>query len=165
MKRFLFMLLLVSFAVGASAQWRIGYARRDFEGNRKGEEVYYKQKGKGKITLICMPDKAYYDCGTFPADYVEFSGYYIGEVTDPVDNYVNIRKGPGTQYPVVDRIDTNYLIIFKYTNTNWLEVYVDDEQAAELSYKMKWCLHKDYRKLVFKGYIYKNRVKETYYCK
>ena len=37
---------------------------------------------------------------------MKFSGYYIGEIVDPVDNYVNVEKGPGTSYPVVRRVHT-----------------------------------------------------------
>lgn len=158
MKKILLLLLLVSTTIGANAQLRIGYATRDCEAGIKGEEVYYKPYKNGKIMYIYMPDKAYQEDGPIPASYVEFSGYFIGYTKDGV---VNIRKGPGTNYPIVGKYGLDGYgdyVIFKYTNSNWLKVYEDDKAAFERSWKMKSCAHKDYRKLVFKGYIHKNLV-------
>ena len=42
--------------------------------------------------------------------------------TDPKDSRVNIRKGPGVYYPVVETYWVGALVVFKKTNTNWLEV-------------------------------------------
>ena len=163
MKKILLLLLFISATVCAKAQLKIGYATRDCEVARKGEEVFYKPYKNGKIIYICMPDKAYWECGTLPASYVEFSGYYIGYTKDGV---VNIRKGPGTNYPIVGKYGLDGYgdyVTFKYFNSNWLKVYEDDKAAMESSWKMKSCAHKDYRKLVFKGYIHKNLVSDFPY--
>ena len=63
----------------------------------KGEEVWYKKDKQGRIYF----GEGAEFMGPFPASCVKFSGYYVGEIVDPRDNYVNIRKGPGTNYPVV----------------------------------------------------------------
>ena len=161
MKKILLLLLLISATVGANAQWKIGFAKIDCEAGKKGEEVWYYQKNK-EIEYICMPDKGWNVCGTLPASYVEFSGYYLGMVTDPVDNYVNIRKGPGTNYSIVDRIDVGDYVTFKYSNNNWLQVYELDKVAQNKSWEIMGYMHTNYYKLIFKGYIYKNRVIDVF---
>lgn len=160
MKRLLTLIFVVMMTFCANAQLRIGYATRDCEAGRKGDEVYYKPQKNGKITYIDMSDKAWYEePNPIPAYYVEFSGYYIGFTKG--EGVVNIRKGPGTNYPIVKKYGLDGYgdyVTFKYTNSNWLKVYEDDEAAMEKSWKIKSCTHKDYRKLVFIGYIHKNMV-------
>lgn len=60
MKRLLTLIFVVMMTFCANAQLRIGYATRDCEAGRKGNEVYYKPHKNGKITYIDMPDKAWY---------------------------------------------------------------------------------------------------------
>ena len=67
-----------------------------------------------------------------------FIRYYAGEIIDPVDNYVNVRKGPGTNYAVVRRVHTidwcvdhdmadsatdSGRFFYQKTNSNWWKLY------------------------------------------
>ena len=51
------------------------------------------------------------------------SGYYSGYITDPVDNYVNIRKGPGTNYAIIGRLNVGTFVYYTKTGSNWYKVY------------------------------------------
>lgn len=69
------------------------------------------------------------------------SNYHEGYIVDPVDNYVNIRKGPGTNYAIVGRLDTYTDVYYTTTSTNWHKVY-----------------DRNYNYL---GYVYHDRIKKT----
>ena len=58
--------------------------------------------------------------------------YEEGYIVDPVDNYVNVRKGPGISYSIVGRLDTYTDILFTRTESNWYKVY--DENYNYLGY-------------------------------
>ncbi len=55
--------------------------------------------------------------------YSSDSYYEEGYIVDPVDNYVNVRKGPGVSYAIVGRLDTGTDVYFTRTETNWCKVY------------------------------------------
>ena len=116
---------------------RKGYTTRSFSIGyytyNEGEEVSYKQISKDKVQL--WADSEWGEI--VPASYVRFSGFYVGTITDPVDNYVNVREGPGTNYPIVQTVDVGDLYRFQKTNSNWVKLYDGDE---------------------FLGYIYFNRI-------
>lgn len=65
--------------------------------------------------------------------------YQSGHITDPVDTYVNIRKGPGTNYAITGRLDTGTFVYYQPAATGWVKIYNDDK--------------------VFLGYVAKSRVK------
>ena len=47
-----------------------------------------------------------------------------GYIVDPVDNYVNIRKGPGINYAIVGRLDTYTDVYYTTTGSNWYKNYL-----------------------------------------
>lgn len=49
--------------------------------------------------------------------------YNKGYIVDPVDDYVNVRKGPGTNYSIVGRLNTNTNVYYTTTGSNWYKVY------------------------------------------
>ena len=152
MKRFLILTLVVITTISVKAQTCYGYMTRNFSHYKKGEPVTYMMGKGGKIFL---GDGAEY-CLDAPSSYVRFSGYYYGVIVDPKDNYVNVRKGPGTNYAVVMRVYTDEWIIrndylmnsnsvsaqgrflFQKTKTNWVKLYSEPGK--------------------FLGYIYKDRI-------
>ena len=46
-----------------------------------------------------------------------------GIITDPVDDYVNVRKGPGTNYEVVTTLDVGDEVYYTSGSGNWMKVY------------------------------------------
>ena len=76
---------------------------RNYDGYRKGTAVMYQKTKKGGILIA---SGAEYGPRAWPADVVKFSGYYVGDIIDPVDNYVNVRKGPGRNHAVVKKVNT-----------------------------------------------------------
>ena len=46
-----------------------------------------------------------------------------GIITDPVDNYVNIRKGPGTNYAICGQLLVGADIHYIPYNSGWVKVY------------------------------------------
>lgn len=49
--------------------------------------------------------------------------YRSGYITDPDDYYVNIRRGPGTNYPIVGRLDVGTHVYYTKENSRWYKVY------------------------------------------
>ena len=49
--------------------------------------------------------------------------YMTGIITDPVDDYVNVRKGPGTNYEVVTTLDVGDEVYYTSGSGNWMKVY------------------------------------------
>ena len=141
--------------MATNAQTCLGTMTRNFKHFKKGESVMYMIDKGGKVLL---EDAAEFDISA-PSSYVKFSGYYVGEIIDPVDNYVNVRKGPGTNYPVVMKVYTKDWILdheelwesnsvsasgrfyYQKTKTNWLKLYSNPGH--------------------FLGYIYKDRIKKV----
>ena len=147
MKR-LFILLFVAMAtIGANAQTYWGFLTKNVDGYKKGDGVMYQKTRNGRIQL---PSGAEY-MGNYSPSIVKFSGYYIGGITDPVDNYVNVRKGPGTKYPVVRKVHTYEWCVenddldgwfyYQKTSSNWWKLY--DAPGK------------------FIGYIYYNRIRQN----
>ena len=153
MKRFLILLFVVISTISVKAQTCYGHMTRNYYEYKKGEAVTYMMGKRGKIYL---GDGAEYLLEA-PSSYVKFSGYYWGEIVDPKNNYVNVRKGPGTNYAVVMRVYTYEWVVehldsdeinsvavqawfyFKKTKTNWIKLYSEPGK--------------------FLGYIYKDRIK------
>jgi len=150
MKKLFILSLLALASITANAQTCMGYFTRNYENYRKGDPVDYQIRN-GKVYI---GDEDY--CIQIPSNYVRFSGYYIGQIVDPRDNYVNVRKGPGTNYSVVMRIYTwSYIVnnelfdnnsmsyqlafYFKKTSSNWYKLYSAPGE--------------------FIGYIYKDRIR------
>ena len=157
MKRIIVMLLIaMATAVSASAQFKLGELTIDIvcdiDGEtwsyEKGDVLYYSEDGKGKVTLYDdisrgeENDGVFTRLGNYAASNIKFNGFYEGEVTDPKDDHVNIRKGPGTNHPVVKIQWVGSRVRYKTTSSNWLEVY---EQT-----------HGGFTPI---GFIYKDRVK------
>ena len=65
--------------------------------------------------------------------------YRSGYITDPADTYVNIRKGPGTNYAITGRLDVGTYVYYQPAATGWVKVYDNNK--------------------VFLGYVAKNRIK------
>ena len=119
MKR-LFILFFVAMAtISVNAQTYYGYLTRNVDCLKKGMSIMYRKTRSGKIQL---PSGAEYG-GAYPPSIVKWSGYYIGGITDPVDNYVNVRKGPGTKYAVVRRVHTGGWFFYRKTSGNWWKLY------------------------------------------
>lgn len=139
-------LLAVMAMMSVSAQTRWGYFTRDYEYYKKGECIMYQIDRNG---MVLLPEGAEF-CNPIPASYVKFSGFYVVEIVDPEDNYVNIRKGPGTNYSIIRRVHTydwccdhnqpeRWLV--KKKKSNWWELYTFSRE--------------------FIGYIYHNRVRDV----
>ena len=56
------------------------------------------------------------------------SEWLTGKVTDPVDNYVNIRKGPGTKYAITGRLNVGSTVYYKKTSAAWVKIYNSKKQ-------------------------------------
>ena len=69
------------------------------------------------------------------------SNYHEGYIVDPVDSYVNVRKGPGTSYAIVGQLDNNTSVYYTTTGSNWYKVYDDNYN--------------------YLGYVHKDRIKRT----
>lgn len=62
-----------------------------------------------------------------------------GTITDPRDNYVNVRKGPGTKYAIVTRLWIGTTVYYQGSSSNWVRVYNTNKQ--------------------YLGYVYRNRIR------
>ena len=67
--------------------------------------------------------------------------YHEGYIVDPVDDYVNVRKGPGINYAIVGRLDTYTDVYYTTTGSNWYKVYDGNYN--------------------YLGYVYYDRIKKT----
>lgn len=115
MKKALLLLLLISATVGADAQWKLAKFKQNLDPSsndddeyEKGNWIAYSENRNGTIHLYDnAPEDGITDWGNYPNSiankYLDFSGYYVGQVRDLVDDFVNVRKGPGTNYPVVGK--------------------------------------------------------------
>ncbi|MBT55697.1 MAG: hypothetical protein CMF72_20150 [Mameliella sp.] len=57
-------------------------------------------------------------------------------INDP-DGYTNVRSGPGTNHPIVLRIDDDEEIEFCETSGSWWEVFYEGEQEWYVGYMHK----------------------------
>ena len=152
MKRLFIIFFVTMTTIGANAQTYWGYLTKNVDGYKKGEGVMYQKSKNGRIQL---PGGAEYG-GNYPPTIVKFSGYYMGAIIDPVDNYVNVRKGPGTNYPVVRKVHT--------INWCWDHEAATSETDSGWFYYQKtssnwWKLYDKPGKFI--GYIYYNRIKQN----
>lgn len=151
MKRLLFLLFVAMATISVNAQTYYGYLTRNVDYYKKGEGIMYRKTRSGKIQL---PEGAEY-MGAYPPSIVKWSGYYIGGITDPVDNYVNVRKGPGTKYAVVRRVHT-YEWLIEHDN------FVSETDGGWFFYQKTsgnwWKLYDKPGKFI--GYIYYDRIDE-----
>lgn len=138
MKRFLILLFVTMVTITANSQTRLGYFTRNCEYGDAGKEIAYKIGRNGRVLIADDSDDLYHI--SIPASYVRFSGYFVGNITDPRDNYVNVRKGPGTNYSILKRVYFGETYLYKKTNTNWYKLYTTSKQ--------------------YLGYIYKDRITE-----
>ena len=160
MKKLNLLLILAMLALSANAQLKVGVLTHKIKmleaiGDVLPERytVFYTEVGNGRKVRIYYGsnDEAHgdriWEDGVYPASYVKFTGYYCGEITDPKDDIVNIRKGPGTNYKVVDKIWVDNFVIFKKTKSNWYQLYgYCPMEGNDIEPKLM-------------GYIYKDRVK------
>ena len=49
--------------------------------------------------------------------------FLSGRIVDPEDSYVNIRRGPGTNYAISGRLNVGTTVLYRYVNENWVKVY------------------------------------------
>ena len=66
------------------------------------------------------------------------TNYRSGYITDPTDSYVNVRKGPGTNYAIASRLYVGTFVYYTKYSKTWYKVYNKNK--------------------TFLGYIYYNRV-------
>ena len=57
------------------------------------------------------------------SDPPEEYGLKLGKIVDPEDSYVNIRKGPGTNYAIVGRLNIGTQVLYKPVNSKWMKIY------------------------------------------
>lgn len=166
MKRTALFLLTIVLSISANAQLKVGYLTHKVKFLQEYETdlperytVFYSEVENGKKVKIFYGsnDEAHgdriWEDGVYPASYVKDTGYYCGEITDPSDYTVNIRKGPGTNYPVVQQIWTGEFVIIKKTKSNWYQLY-------------GYCLMEgEDIQAKFVGYIHKSRVKTPFISK
>ena len=65
--------------------------------------------------------------------------YRSGYITDPRDTYVNIRKGPGTNYAITGRLNIGTFVYYTTTGSNWYKVYNSSKR--------------------YLGYVYRDRIR------
>ena len=157
MKKLLLSLLLIASTITAQAQWKIGKATNsaDYYNVSVNKDAYYiySENSDGTITIYVLDfdlsANEWMDAFSPVSANIEFADYYYGEVTDPKDDFVNIRKGPGTNYPIVEKRSVGDYICYQKTNGTWLKVYDEERNNTE---SLSGTFH-------FLGYIYKDRVK------
>lgn len=49
--------------------------------------------------------------------------FYSGYITDPKDNYVNVRRGPGTNYAISSRLNLGKFVYYQPAGNGWAKVY------------------------------------------
>jgi len=178
MKRILLLMLVIMVSVCANAQWRLGRITKsmenDFPFSAELEYVGYVKNSNRTYTLFesIVYESQLNRVGNCSEQYfrthVKPTDFFYGEVTDPRDDYVNIRKGPSTNYPVVFKINVSTCILFKKTGNNWYEVYASKQRfwvehgygnALELTFVNDSYWGFKLNELIKVGYIYKDRVK------
>ena len=51
------------------------------------------------------------------------SEFRSGYIVDPVDNYVNVRRGPGMDYAIVSRLNVGTFVYYKPSSSGWVKTY------------------------------------------
>ena len=181
MKRILMMFLLVVIALTANAQWKVGIVKKDLNNMETdldtGDRIGYIKNRDGSYTLYesIRYEGQLNEVGNCSEQYfrshVRTTDFFYGQMTDPKDDYVNIRKGPGTNYPVVYKAELgtgNSCILFKKTGSNWYEVYGPRDYAkyGRSGWGILTSFNEDeynLNKMIKIGYIYKDRIKTPDY--
>ncbi len=172
MKKLFILFLFISMSLGVSAQWRVCRANRDILGSSgyskgeiniaKGDYCGYKKNRNGTIDLYCVyAEGQVYSAEHYPSKYInylQFTDFYIAEITDPVDDYVNVRRGKGTNYPIVGQLEVGQFCFVKDLDNNWVKIYDYTEDLR--GYDSVGSDFNPYHKgIVFKGYVHKSRIK------
>lgn len=160
MKRILMKLVFVMMTITISAQTTyFGFFTRNCKDGVKGEGVMYQKSRNGNIRV----DLEYLT--EYPPSIVKFSGYYVGDIIDPVDNYVNVRKGPGKNYPIVRKVHTA-----EWCFDHREEYFDNPKDSGRFFYKKTngkwWKLYEpawDGTQPKFIGFIYYDRLKICVY--
>ena len=163
-------MVVLTTTICANAQFKIGILKKNlYKGtdlvSYSGGEVAYTETKNGKVKIYIVIETDYQYIGIFSRNLVDFCGYYHGEVKDPRDEYVNIRKGPGTNYPIVGKVYVGNFLIFKKTDSNWYEVYNRlpyPEKGDDGFLHLERYFYKDDSYYCI-GYIYKDRIKSPNY--
>ena len=158
MKKYILLMMLIAFTLSAEAQWKIGKAieSMDYYNLSLDKDSYYiyTDNGDGTVTIYVLDfdlSANEWMVGLSPVrdNIIKFAGYYYGEVTDPKDDYVNVRKGPGTNYPIVEKLDVGDYICYQKATPEWLKVYeFERNNDTSLSGVFNYL-----------GYVYNNRIK------
>ena len=172
-------MLLVCTSLCVSAQWKIGRLNRDLTLKTstwdfdcdKGEYVGFTENRNGTINIFILGAEGMnYEFKNLPAhykNYIQFTGFYKVSATDPVDNYVNVRKGQGTKYPVVGKVKVDSNFFVKELENNWVKVYGakfcgedrdDDGFFYDVGNGVDPYVEWGYN-VFFLGYIHKSRIK------
>jgi uncharacterized protein YgiM (DUF1202 family) len=69
------------------------------------------------------------------------SAYEKGYIVDPDDDYVNVRKGPGTNYAIVCRLAVSTDVLFEKTKSKWVKVYDEDGNYLGYVYRSRISQH------------------------
>ena len=69
------------------------------------------------------------------------SAYEKGYIVDPDDDYVNVRKGPGTNYGIVCRLAVSTDVLFEKTKSKWVKVYDLDGNYLGYVYRSRISQH------------------------
>lgn len=178
MKKILLFVLLFCISLGISAQPRVARIKKDIMGKDyrgiecvdywKGQWVAYVKNRNGTIDVygIYAEDQIYSN-GPYSSSFVnnlQLTDYYLAEPTDPVDNYVNVRKGPGTNYPIVGKVLIGEWFFVKDLDSNWVKVYGSKDyesmhEGGSIGISVdKYSGFNPYEDIVFKGYMHKSRI-------
>lgn len=162
MRKFVLLIMLAAFALSADAQWKIGKATgsMDYYNLSIDKDSYYvyTDNGDGTVTVYVLAfdlSANEWMVGFSPVqgNIMEFAKYYYGEVTDPKDEYVNVRKGPGRNYSVVEKLYVGEYVCYQKATPEWLKVYRFERNGSEsLSGVFE-----------FLGYVYHDRIKTPEY--
>lgn len=68
------------------------------------------------------------------------SSFRSGYITDPKDTYVNVRKGPGIDYPIIGRLDVGSFVFYQPVSSEWVKIYDNNKRML--------------------GFVAKNRIKD-----
>ena len=164
-KNILLLMVVLTTTICANAQFKIGILNRNLdEYSKKGDEVLYTETKNGKVKIYGdYLEEGIMFKGTYAKNVVYFSGFYYGQVNDPRDDYVSIRKGPGTNYPIVGKEHVTRRLLLKKTDSNWYKVYgegsIDLNDEGYLIIPSWWNFRWEERNSWYCiGYIYKDRI-------
>ena len=149
MKRIIFTLLVMLSAISINAQQFYGrvISSDGFANIRKGPGTKYAivKTYKSEDYLYYTPEKSGWSKVYTSKDKSSYMGYIYtkliakvedvmpdnmetGIITDPVDNYVNVRRGPSTKDAISSRLDLGTEVYFIKYNANWAKVFNMDRE-------------------------------------